>query len=260
MPLPPPPAAGLTSSGKPTRLGRREQGLVGLVRVVVAGEDRDAERGCQPACGGLVAHRPDRRRRRPDPADPGGERPPRRSRRSRPGSRNPGGARPRRRPAQPPRRRRCRAGRAPSGPSVSGHDRADPEPVAGPRDPRRDLAAVGDEQGPDRRDGRRGSPSRRAIGGDRTRQSRQSRHATSPNAPGGQPAARDPALDGARGGPDPRRSLAWTQFLGHRVAIVAYRPTRRRQPSSDRAPRRVGASRRRRETPPAPPRSSAAGR
>ena len=34
-----------------------------------------------------------------------------------------------------------------------GHDGADPEPVAGPRDPRRDLAAVGDEQGADRAHG-----------------------------------------------------------------------------------------------------------
>ena len=71
MPLPPPPAAGLTRSGKPIPSAARARTRVGLSGAVVAGQDRDAERGRQPACGRLVAHRPDRRRRRPDPADPG---------------------------------------------------------------------------------------------------------------------------------------------------------------------------------------------
>ena len=48
--------------------GTAERG-VGLVGAVVAGDRRDAELPGQVARGGLVAHRPDGRRRRPDPRD-----------------------------------------------------------------------------------------------------------------------------------------------------------------------------------------------
>ncbi len=54
------------------RRGGRDERGVGLVGVVVAGEDRDAERGREPASGGLVAHRPDGRWGRPHPDQPGG--------------------------------------------------------------------------------------------------------------------------------------------------------------------------------------------
>ena len=44
---------------------------VRLIVAVVAGDDRDAERCGKLPGGGLVTHRPDRRRRRADPADAG---------------------------------------------------------------------------------------------------------------------------------------------------------------------------------------------
>ena len=69
--------------------------VVGRVGFVEAGEDRDPERGCEPAGRGLVAHRRGSPRAE---GRPSGSRPrsrPRRSRRSRRGTRNRGGARPR---------------------------------------------------------------------------------------------------------------------------------------------------------------------
>ena len=213
----------------------------------------DARLPCRPSPGSPpAAVRPSGSRRR---------RPPRRSPRSRPGSRSPGGPRPLRRPAQPPRPRRCPAGRAPSGPSVVRDDRPDPEAVAGPRDPCRDLTPVGDEQGPDRRDGRRrfAIASRRRRR--RTRQSRQSRHATVPQ-PAWQAAARSRSSAG--------RSASWPRSAprpgldsAHRTCVSRCRIFDSEGVVSPRrmgAPRRVGVSRRRRETPPAPPRSCAAGR
>ena len=71
MPLPPPPAAGLTSSGKPTVDRRRDQRVVGLRRVRRSrgGPGRRA----RPRAGAPRPCRPSRgwRRRRADPADPG---------------------------------------------------------------------------------------------------------------------------------------------------------------------------------------------
>ena len=48
----------------------RVEGLVGLVRGVVAGQRLDAQVRREAPGGRLVAHRPDRAGRRPDPADP----------------------------------------------------------------------------------------------------------------------------------------------------------------------------------------------
>ena len=103
---------GLDEQGKADRPGRGDQGVVGCVGFVVAAEDRDAERRGEPSGRGLVAHHPDRLRRRADPADPGSEH----------GLREIGvlGQEPeardgahRRRRHEPQRRRRgCRAGRA----------------------------------------------------------------------------------------------------------------------------------------------------
>ena len=120
MPLPPPPAAGLTSIGKPMRRASARSGVVGLVRFVVARDDRDAERRGQPSRRRLVAHRADRVGRRADPADAGSVRRPRRRRRSRRGTRSPGGRRRRRRHVRPRRRQRCRAGRGRRGRSSAG--------------------------------------------------------------------------------------------------------------------------------------------
>ena len=139
-------------------VGRRDEGVVRLVGLVVAGEDRDAERGGEPAGGGLVAHRADRRGRRADPADPGrddglgevgvlGEEP--EARVDGVGAGRAGG-----------RDDRVDVEQVEGVGAVGrGHDRPDAEPVARPGDPRRDLAAVRDEQGPDR--GAGGPPTRR---------------------------------------------------------------------------------------------------
>ena len=71
MPLPPPPAAGLTRSGNPIRSRRDHERVVRLVRVVVPGQRRDPEADGQPAGRGLVAHRPDRVGGRSHPPDAG---------------------------------------------------------------------------------------------------------------------------------------------------------------------------------------------
>ena len=67
-----------------------------------------------------------------------------------------------------------------SGPSVWGTTARMPEPIGRPRDPRRDLAAIGDEEGADRLVG---DPSPRPFA-QRTRQSRQLRHANVPRRAG----------------------------------------------------------------------------
>ena len=156
-------------------LGRGGQGGVRLVGVVVAG--RAPGRRATPRAGG----------RRPCRPSPG----------SRPAAARPSAARPRRRASaksafsarnpNPGWTASAPAARAAattasmssrssaSGPSVAGTIAAMPEPVARPRDARRDLAAIRDEQAsgsavappaPEARRGRR-----------RTRQTRQSRHA-----------------------------------------------------------------------------------
>ena len=62
---------GLDEHWQPDRGRLADEGRVVLVRAVVARDDRHAELRGEPARGGLVAHRPDRGRRRPDPADTG---------------------------------------------------------------------------------------------------------------------------------------------------------------------------------------------
>ena len=52
-------------------LGGGRERRVGLVRLVVAGRGRDPEACCEATRGGLVAHRADRRRWRPDPPETG---------------------------------------------------------------------------------------------------------------------------------------------------------------------------------------------
>ena len=65
------PCRGLDQQGKADLRRRRDERVVGRVGFVVAGEDRDPERGREPAGRGLVAHDADRLGRRADPADPG---------------------------------------------------------------------------------------------------------------------------------------------------------------------------------------------
>ena len=248
MPLPPPPAAGLTSSGKPTRVGRGDQ------RRRRTGPGRRSRRG--PG------------RRATPPA--GGPRPCRPSPGSPPAAARPSGSRPRhrlgevgvlgqepearvdarrrRRHARPRRPRRCRAGRARPGRPCRGHDRPDPEPVARPRDPRRDLAAVGDEQGADRARWAPAARRRRAVRCRRTRQSRHSRHANVPQrvwraadrsrSSAGRSAssprsARQPGLDSV-----PRTSMSRSSHIRRRRRAVS-----RLVADRDPAPRPGGASR-----------------
>ena len=71
IPFPPPPAAGLTSSGSPTRAGFSAQRGVVLRLAVVAGQHRHTARRGSPASGRLVAHRGDRIGRRPHPRQAG---------------------------------------------------------------------------------------------------------------------------------------------------------------------------------------------
>ena len=171
--------------------------------------------GRELAGRGLVAHRPDRLRRRADPADAGiddalrevgvlGEEPEARVERVGAG----------------------RAGRGDHGVGIeevdrvgavgARHDRADPEPVARARDACRDLAAVGDEDRLDRSATRTGWLKRA------NRVKRDTPPTT--NASRGQLSTRDPALDGPCGRPEPPRDLARAQFVGHRVASVASAP------------------------------------
>ena len=99
-------------------------------------------------------------------------------------------------------------------------DRPDPEPIGRSRDPRRDLAAVGDEEGADR-----GVGDRSAVRAGRVRERvnrvrRDTPSSTDP--PGREPSGRDPALDAPRGRPDPAPRPRRAQLVRHRVAIVAY--------------------------------------
>jgi hypothetical protein len=131
------------------RSGRGGKGGFRLVRAVVAGQHRDAERRRQPAGFGLVAHRPDRGRRRPDPRQPGrgdglGEVGVLRQE-PEPGMDRLGAGRPGRRHHGLDVEQVERVGAI-----GRGHDRRAPEPVACARDASRDLASIRDEQAPDR--------------------------------------------------------------------------------------------------------------
>ena len=87
-------------------------------------------------------------------------------------------------------------------------DRPDAEPVAGPGDPAGDLAAVGDEERPDRRSGAR--PPRRRQSRAVERVNRVSRDTpAAADASRGQTTARDPALDRPRRRPEALSRLAW---------------------------------------------------
>ena len=167
MPLPPPPATALISTGQPIAAASRGQASGDLVLAEIAGRHRHAGRGHQPLGGVLQAHGPDRRRRRPDPDEAGRRSPPRRSRRSRRGSRSPDGS-PRRRSAGRPSR--IALGAADSSPApAAGRWRppasasrdmrragvglanrprpcARPSRLRGADDPPGDLAAVGDQE------------------------------------------------------------------------------------------------------------------
>ena len=246
--MPPPPAAGLirirfAPSGLPAgdRAGGVEQRRVRLVVAVVAGHDRDPEADRQPAGRRLVAHRPDRARRWPDPADPGGldglgeagvlgqEAEPGWSASA---------------PAARAAATTCgMSSRSTAGePSCSRNHDPDPKAIRRSPDPRGDLAPVRDEQGPDRVD--RSVPARRRPAalarpagplpvGKRVNRVRRDTPPTT-NSPSRQFAAGDPALDGSGRGPDPLGGLARRQLIGHRDAIVAHRRRRdgRRPPLS----------------------------
>jgi hypothetical protein len=192
----------------------RQRGVV-LRVAVVAGNRRDAEALRQLPRGGLVAHRPDRRRRRPDPQDPRighglgevrvlGEEAEARVDGVRSGS-----------------ARRVDDSRDVEeverlGPFGPGHDRRDSQRFARPMDADRDLAAVRHEQSADRQ-------SLRGVGGPRgplarhecVQRVRRDTPSTA-NSSSREPAGRDPALNGARRGADPDRGLARAQLLGHR--------------------------------------------
>jgi hypothetical protein len=124
------------------------KGVVRLIGVVVALGHRHTQRPCQPTGCRLVAHQADRGRRRPHPAQPGvddalrevgilGQEPEAGVDRV--------GARCGRR-----RHHRVRVEQVQAIRSLRGRcDGADPEALARSGDPRRDLAAVGDEQRPD---------------------------------------------------------------------------------------------------------------
>jgi hypothetical protein len=199
------------------------QGRVTLVRAVVALDGRDPETARELPRGRLVAHRPDRRRGRSDPADPGredglgeggvlGEEP--ESRVDGVCVRGHGG-----------RHDRCDVEEVERGRPVGRWDDGDdPESIARPGDPGGDLAAVGDEHTADRLLVRRGRRLRRGnrrwrgrrSGRGHERVQRARRDTPSPaDAPSGQTPRRDPALDGARRRPDARCRLARAQFLGH---------------------------------------------
>ncbi len=120
MPLPPPPAAGLTSSGRPISSAARRRALSLCAGAVVAGHDRDVRarapafglRPCRPSPGSpRAAARPSGSRQR--------SRPPR-SPRSRRGSRSPGGSRRRRRPRAASTTSAIESRSTASGPSVGG--------------------------------------------------------------------------------------------------------------------------------------------
>ena len=215
MPLPPPPAAGLTSSGKPIRSAARRERLVGLVVAVVAG--RRPGRRASPARRRAAALSPIARI-----AAGGG-----------PTQRMPGGdhglgevrvlgeeAEPRMDASAPAARaaattasmsRRSRA----SGPVGRRDDGPDPE--RGRRSggcgaaisPRLAMNSV--------RIGMRAAGAAvdaRSASLERVNRVRRDTPSTT-DASRGQPPGRDPALDGPRRRPDPPRGLARAQFLAH---------------------------------------------
>ena len=246
---------------------RRDERVVGRVRLVVSGEDRDPERGGEPAGGGLVAHHPDRLRRRADPADAGrddglgevgvlGEEPETRVERV----------------------RACRDGRVDDRCDIEQVERAGPS-VAGTtaRIPSRShvrvmrvaisprlamnrvrIGMVGAASGVG---GRPPMPTNASIASLATRQRPPTRRA------GSRPLAIQRWTDRVVA---PIRAAAWLGLSSSDidVAIVAYHAgrrgpravKRRSRDSTRRAPRPAGASRRTPGTLPAPRRSSAAGR
>ena len=211
-----------------SRSGRRGvERVVRLVGVVVAG--RGPGRRARPPAGAPRPCRPSRGSR-PAAGRPSGSR--RRataSAKSAFSARNPNPGGPRRRPPRErPRRPRATSSRSSApGPSVAGTTARIPSRSQVRADAGRDLAPVGDEERPDRRSAATSPASGRWPAHERVnRVSRDTPTAT--NASRRQPTARDPALDGPRRRPDARGGLARTQFLGHRVAIVAYRATGRR--------------------------------
>ena len=216
------------------RVGGRAQGGVRLVGVVVAG--RGPGRRAIAASRRAAALSPIARIAAgggPTQRIPAALDAPRRSRRSRRGTRSPGGARRRRRAAPPRRRRRRRAGRARPAPSVARDDRPDPEAVAGSRDPSGDLAAVGDEE---RSGSARARPAVRSPARARTRQTRQTRHASAHRRVARAASRRrSSAGRSAWTSRAALRDLARTQFLGHVVSrsshIAAADVDRRRRPS-----------------------------
>ena len=130
----------------------------------------------EPAGGGLVAHRPDRAPRGgPTQRDPGGLDRLRERRRSRRGSRTRDGRHRLRRATAAATTAAASRRSSALRPSVAGVDGPDAEASAVRADPGGDLAAVRDEQGPDRREAPAPCAARRA--GPRTRLTRQTRHA-----------------------------------------------------------------------------------
>ena len=167
---------------------RPGQDAVGLSGAVVAGQDRDAERGGQPTRGGLVAHRADGRRWWPDPADPGGldslgelgvlgEEP--EARMEGVGAGGQGCCHDGRRDPAGRGRRAVR----------DRDDRPDPEPIAGAGDPPGDLASVGDEDGSDRRSGARPLVGPRRGGANASIASEATRHRPPTRRAGSRPLA-----------------------------------------------------------------------
>ena len=217
MPLPPPPAAGLTSNGIADALGRLDEGCVRLVVIVVAGGHGDAEARRELPARRLVAHGSDGFRWWPDPADPGldhalgevgvlGEEA--EARVERVGVRVSSGG-----------DHSFGVQEVDSVRAVRGWGNcSDAESIAGPGDPCRDLAAIRDEEGADRAvlDGDDG------IARCLERANRVKRDTpTATNPPGRHRSTRDPALDRPRRRPKPPRDLARAQFVVHRGAIVA---------------------------------------
>ena len=135
----------------------------------------------------------------------------------------------RRRPRRPPATTAATSSRSSApGPSVAGTtaripSRSQVRVMRAAISPRLAMNSV--RIGVRRRLGRAGAV-RRA----RTRQTRQMRHASDHRRVARAAAARDPALDRPCRRPDARGGLARTQFLGHRVAIVAYHARTRGPP------------------------------
>jgi hypothetical protein len=100
-----------------------------------------------------------------------------------------------------------------------GDDRADPQPVARSPDAGRDLATIGDEEGPDRPCG----PFQDVdVACHAKRDKRVIRDTPTPADPSRREApARDPALDGARRRPEALRGLARAQLIGHVVSRLS---------------------------------------